>query len=479
MHRFFQWLFLASILTCASCGTESETAPETVTIYPEEYPHALRNPLKGFRPELWAKVKDNRYMTLVRDYIKWSDVEKNADDDLVANIRVLSQKRWKQHLGTGVRVIPRVYLDWDQQDGNEYWPEDLKAGDYSSPEFKRRVVRLVQALGECWNDDPRVAWVQMGIIGFWGEHHNPHPDAAMQALLGEVFSKAFPDKAVLIRHPEEFTDFDFGIYWDSWAHVRQTPQLKHGAGIERLNQLTGCWKIRPIEGEVAYNWGDWRIQPGDDPNDTLSDPVHREFLIDTIRNLHATALGWVSDYDPALPGVAEGADAVQQAFGYRFVLKEFAFNPVVALGDDLKIQFKVKNTGSAPFYRDWKPALSLLHSESRQVVWSHSMEHVDIRTWLPGDDWDEETNTYQIPAQSYTAEATIALPSSTDLPAGNYIIALSIPDPELNELGLRFAIKNYLKGGFHPLGKLAYGVEATGSYRVDEKLFDDPMPKGL
>jgi hypothetical protein len=45
-----------------------------------------------------------------------------------------------------IKVIPRVYLDWDEKTGNEYWPADMKVHDYSSDQFRQRVPRLVQWL---------------------------------------------------------------------------------------------------------------------------------------------------------------------------------------------------------------------------------------------------------------------------------------------------------------------------------------------
>ncbi|MEC8209837.1 MAG: hypothetical protein VX051_05195, partial [Verrucomicrobiota bacterium] len=175
IHRVFQLIsifvpmFLSSVL---SYGSDAGL----IVVNPEEYPSALRNPLKGFRPDMGRNVFRNRFATLARHYIKWNDLEQKKTDDLVANIRAYSDGRWARLRGTGVKVIPRVYLDWDRESGNEYWPSDLESGDYSSPEFKQRLLRLIEALGQCWDSDPRVAWVQMGIIGFWGEHHNPHPD---------------------------------------------------------------------------------------------------------------------------------------------------------------------------------------------------------------------------------------------------------------------------------------------------------------
>ena len=474
IYRASQWIgiFVTLFLSAAlSHGSDAGLA----VVYPEEYPSALRNPLKGFRPDTGRNISKSRFVTLARHYIKWNDLEQKQTDDLLANIRAYSDRKWAKLRGTGVKVIPRVYLDWDRESGNEYWPSDLESGDYSSLEFKQRVLRLIEALGECWDSDPRVAWVQMGIIGYWGEHHNPHPDHEMQQLLGAAFEKAFQNKQVLIRHPNEFEDFEFGVYWDSWAHQDQTFRQMHGAGIEQLNLKKRRWETHPIEGEVAYDWGSYRIQPGDNPNDTLSDSTHRDFLIDTVRRLHCTGLGWVANYDQADSAVAHGADAVQRVFGYRLVLEEFAFSPFVRNLGDLRIKFRVKNTGSAPFYRDWPLSVSLLDPESHRVAWSQEIENVDIRTWLPGDDWDERVGRYRVPAKTYSVDTTVPLPDNLKLPRGEYVVALSIPDPELEELGLRLAIQNYFEGDFHPLGIVAYGVNPTGRFTLLPESFADPM----
>jgi len=474
IHRVSQSIGICATLFLSAALSHGLDAG-LVVVHPEEYPSALRNPFKGFRPDTGRKISRSRFATLARHYIKWNDLEQKQTDDLVANIRAYSDKKWAKLRGTGVKVIPRVYLDWDRESGNEYWPSDLESGDYSSPEFKRRLLRLIEALGECWDSDPRVAWVQMGIIGYWGEHHNPHPDHEMQQLLGVAFEKAFQNKQVLVRHPNEFEDFEFGVYWDSWAHQEQTFRQMHGAGIEQLNLDKKRWETNPIEGEVAYDWGSYQIQPGDNPNDTLSDPTHRDFLIDTIRNLHCSALGWIANYDKAKPAVQAGAEEVQKAFGYRFVLEEFSYSPYVRKYGELAVGFSIKNTGSAPFYADWPVRLNLLDPLSHRVMWSQEIENLDIRTWLPGDDWDESMDRYLVPAKTYSVDIVVSLPGDFKVPVGEYVLALSIPDPDLEELGLRLAIQNYFEGDFHPLGIVAYGMNPTGRFTLLSESFADPM----
>ena len=61
------------------------------------------------------------------------------------------------------------------------------------------------------------------------------------------------------------------------------------------------------------------------------------------------------------------------------------------------------------------------------------------------------------------------------LPEGKYIVALSIPDPGDETLGIRLAVKNYFDGDYHPLGYIGYGRYPPSIDSLDEDSFDDPM----
>ena len=453
---------------------EGEVGPQMFTTYPTEYSGALRNPMKGFRYPAYRNNYDKEYATIVRCYLEWNELE-NDVSDTIQKIKDVCDLKWADVEEYGIKVIPRVYLDWGGEPGRQYWPADMTTGDYSSEQFKQRLVRLISRLGECWDDDPRVAWVQMGLIGRWGEHHNPDPTPEIQELMGDAFTQAFQNKKFLVRHANEFTDYDVGVYWDSWAHTQQIDKSAHGAGIKALNNATDRWKTHPIEGETAYNWGQSDIQPGDDPDDTLSDPVHREYLIDTIRELHCSGLGWIANYSQDDPVVRAGAEEVQKAFGYRFVIPHFCWGQRAEPDGSLQLLFSVINTGSAPFYEDWPLEFSLLDPETGDLVWRTLLDGVDVRQWLPGDDWDEDNDVYLDPPLAHEVDVNVTLPGFSRLPAGEYIAALAIVDPIGQRPSLRFAVNNYLNGGRHPLGRVGIGLDIAGNHIPDNAFFDDPM----
>jgi len=461
------------VAEASQAGVDCENGAPLITVFPDENTDALKNPLKGFRANR-KDAADHEYGTIGREYIRWSDIE-NDESDTVQKIRDYCNSKWAGLDQQGIKVIPRVYLDWDSNSGNEYWPADMATGDYSSTQFTQRLERLIYRLGECWNDDPRVAWVQMGLIGYWGEHHHPGVSPELQQLMGDAFTEAFPDKKFLVRSPEDFQNYEVGIYWDSWAHANQINS--HGALLENLNNETGRWKVVPIEGETAYNWGDYPTQPGDNPDDTLSDPAHRDFLLDTIYNLHCSGLGSISRYTDSDPVVSAGAQEVQKAFGYRFLIPQITWTGRVEPDGILRLAMTIRNTGAAPFYHDWPLEFSLLDPVTRAPLWKTILDDVDIRDWLPGDDWDEENNQYQMPASNYTVHASIPVPRDR-VPKGEYIAALAVLDPVGRKPALRFAVQNYFNGGRHPIGRVGVGVDLGDSYELNPSVFDDPRAEG-
>jgi len=437
--------------------------PTIVTVKPRGYSCALRNPLKGLRAR--RGVFNHEWATLWHSYIRWNSIE-NDENDGMDKIKTLCDQYWEDAEKHNIKIIPRVYLDWDEKEGNEYWPADMKTGDYSSEQFMRRVVRLVRRLGLLWDNDPRVAFIEMGIIGYWGEHHHPLPSSEMQELLGLVFTQAFKNKLVMVRHPSEFRPYKFGIHNDSWA-CQTHSQWKYSIGMAELGD---CWTIAPMGGEVAYGWKD-ELPPGPSPNATLTDSDNKEHLIYTIRWLHCTQLGWVADYDQKDPKVRSGAQEVQKALGYRFILDKVCYPAKISSHKAFNVSFVVRNIGSAPFYYNWPVEVSLLDSKTRNPVWRDTFKDLDIRQWLPGDQWNKTTKLYELRPKSYKVDGTFRVPQTVE--SGEYIVALAILDPAGMLPSIRFAIENYFEGGRHPIGLVGVGKTALEPI-LDPASFDNP-----
>lgn len=434
-------------------------AQENITVNPIEYTQPIRNPLRGFRgSEISTK---NEWSTVGKYYVGWNELENNASDD-VDKIINWTNKHWKGVEDNNIKIVPRVWLDYPRR--KPAWPNDMTIGDFTSEQFKSRVKDLIRKLGEAWDNDPRVAFVEIGIVGKWGEQHSPHPTKEVQDIIGKAYTEAFLHKKLLRSLPDEFVKFHFGFCWDSFAHYDEIDMYE-----QPLLDMGDYWKTAIIEGETAYNWGEYKIQAGDNPDDTLLDTVHRYFLESFIKELHCTSLGWVSQYNASNPEIKKAAEEVQKTFGYRFVINEFTYPKSIITGKSFELSFSVTNIGVAPFYYDWPVELSLLDNKGK-IVWKEIFKDVDIRKWYPGDKYNKITKQYDDKPEVNIINNSFTL--NTELPKGIYTIAISILDPAGNIPSLRFAIENYFIGGRHPMGYL--GVDTIPSQlKIPFEKFDN------
>ena len=178
-------------------------------------------------------------------------------------------------------------------------------GGYFDPTFQDRVKALVEKIGKAWDNDPRVAYIEMGIIGQWGEQHSPmigtywKPHDAdvheanktwipgIEKTLGDAFTAAFKNKKVMVRYAYDFKDYEFGYYWDSWGIAEEDVR-----GYEEMMKMGNRWKVQPIGGEICWNWGDFSRYSS--LTDILANDATRKKIIKQIRDLHCNHLGYFS-----------------------------------------------------------------------------------------------------------------------------------------------------------------------------------------
>lgn len=444
-------LLIFVLITAATgfCIEESGAPTEnivTITVNLTETDEAFKNPMKGLRPTKHInsyRFGDYEYASTYKNYIKYTDLE-YYEDDSVEKIKNWCDIEWDGIETKNIKVIPRVVIEYpNAPDGGEYWPHGIPHGGNDSVEWygkilKSRLAAMALKLGEAWDNDPRVAAVELGLWGKWGEHHifSQRIPPSFQKELGDAFTQAFKNKKVMVRYPETFSKYNFGYYWDSFA---LPDDAENGRGIIQKKR----WMTQMISGEVAYDWGN-QSKLGGSPNGTLSSNSNTDYVIDWIRKTHASSLGWIAEY--SINGadgniIQANAARVQKELGYRFVINLVTFSSRTIQGGALKVSFNVSNVGNAPFYYNWPVEVSLLDN-NRLPVWKDRLI-TDITQWLPGESYNI-TGNFTIPA---------------DLANGVYTLAFAVLDPAGNKPSLRFANTNYYKGGRTPIGKIGVGQE--------------------
>lgn len=528
MKKSIGFCLLLAVLGTGCAKDDGEHFPDTgstgsttvengvVKVVPYEYYQAFRNPMKGFREFFGPGIDKKRdeypypYGTLIKEYMQWNMME-NVESDGVDKVIAYSNHRWEGVEDMNVKVVPRPFIVWMEAyeggvEKNTYtdhpddlngwhWPSDFprevrsddndtpSTGGYFDPTFQDRIKKLIAKLGEAWDNDPRVAYVEMGIIGEWGEHHDPnittywqpHSQSyhvanrtwipGIEEVLGDAFKAAFKNKKVMVRYAYEFEDYDFGIYWDSWAISEEEER-----GYNAMMRRGDYWRTQPVGGEITWNWGDLYNKGYRSLEDCLANTETRTKVINQIRALHCNHLGgvtWANFQDPVFQ---VNAALVQKTLGYRFVIKEFSYPTRIEKGKPFDVKLKVVNTGSSPFYYDWPVEIALLNASSHRKVWSTTLNDVHISQWMPGEDWDSANSCYRTPAKENEVTATLTL--DEDLDPEKYIISVAVLDPAGMLPSLRFAAMNYFSGGRHPMGYIGVGADCD-EYGLTNVRFDD------
>ncbi|QGQ98780.1 DUF4832 domain-containing protein [Paenibacillus psychroresistens] len=433
-----------------------------ITVNPLETSEAFKNPNMGFRPSVYIgsnTFPDKEYTSIYKQYIRYTDLENFASDS-VQKIKDWSNTAWAGIEARNIKVVPRVVIVYPNT--GEFWADGIPNNDpverWTSDTYKSRMVAFIAKLGQAWDNDPRVAAIELGLFGNWGEQHiwplkfadgTDRIPLSFQTAFGNAYTAAFPNKKVMIRYPDTFTSYNFGTQWDSFA----LPDDATGGNgeISRDN-----WRTQINSGEVAYDWGN-QANLGGSPDGTLGSTANTNYVIDWIMNTHTSSLGWIAEYNAGNPTVEIGATAMQKVLGYRYVINQATFSGNVTPGQTMNVSLSIVNKGSSPMYYNWPVEASLLRAD-KSVAWSGTF-NTNITQWLPGTNWNSSSRTYSNAPAVNTVSGAFTIPSN--LAAGTYTLAVAVLDPAGNKPSVRFANTNYYNGGRTPLGKVGIGQDPS------------------
>lgn len=425
---------LAAVVSLAT-GTPAVARPaaDTPQWTPLSYtPAPVDNPLKGFMPYAgsyqtfpysmeWFYLPLRDVMTGPKTF-DWAPVEKQLNA-IAARGHQAVFRFYVDYPGkpTG---IPQYLLDqglvthaYDENGNNGV----SVAPDYDDPRLVTALDTFITALGRRYDGDPRIGFLTLGLIGFWGEWHTwPHdgstlpenwmPSTEVLTRILNRFDGSFARTRLLARYPSpQNKDLNIGYHDDSFAFETLPPTSWHF--VQRLidEDVTGKWQREPIGGELRPE-----IQSclWDQP---VTCPQYEDYAA-SVRQTHAS---WLIDHAAfAGPGYTGEnyfrALAASRSLGYELTVTEAAVSRA-------RVSVRVANRGAAPFYYDWRAELAAVDSQGRIVRrWPTRWSMAGIQ---PG----------QEPAQLSTRIDT------SGLRAGRYDIVLRVPNPLPNGIPLRFA----------------------------------------
>lgn len=408
-------LVTACLVACAARMSQAQTV-----ITPKAAPGALDNPLKGCAPYVEADKAPTQPCSMAFHETSWRSLEPQEGKYA---FHKWETEKWNAGFSKGKHVVIRVFLDYPHQEiGVPKWLIDKgvkmtpytdwgggMSPDYSSPILLESLLRFIKAYGARYDRDPRVAFVELGMLGFWGEWHTYPRDElfaseSVQRVVIDAMHAAFPHKPMMARDASRHAgELPWMGYFDDML-----PEDTDGDEFSFLARMrsakrTDNWKVAPTGGEMV---------PG----------AAKKFLganFPTLQKAVESAhFSWVGPYSPPMEQggdsrFLENSQAIVRRMGYDFRLTRIS---VSRSGSSVGIEGV--NQGVAPFYYPWAVRIGLLDRKNRVV--SQWTSRIDLRTWLPG------------PFKALLKPNLYA-------PAGRYRLALGIVDPWTQKPAIKFA----------------------------------------
>lgn len=441
----FSLLAVTGFLTLPSADTgPAATAAE---IKPGEWvslaagPAPAANPLQGFVPfegrydamphsMEWFYIPLNSTVTGPGTYT-WSELEARLNS--VASRGHQAAFRFYLDYPGKPSGVPAYLLDagLTTRSYSDYGNQGISVSpDYEDPRLGQALDDFIAAFGAKYDGDSRIGFLQLGLLGFWGEWHTyPHDgwaspenwtaSATAQQRVVQAYTKAFTKTRLQVRYPTTANSSStLGYHDDSFA-----AETLPGTGwhfVDKLRQAgaTEKWLTQPVGGELRIELQHCLFD-APVPCPEVSDPTRKDFP----GSVAATHASWLLNHHAFSPGYSgaelSNATAAAQSLGYRFQATGFSLTPGTLAGQsDLKLS--LRNTGTAPFYYNWPVQVAAVAGDGKIArTWTTPWK---LTTLKPG-----MTSTWTAPL------------GTTGLPAGYYTLVLRPVNPLANGVPLRFA----------------------------------------
>ena len=260
---------------------------------------------------------------------------------------------------------------------------------YDDPVFLEKLENFVRAMAERYDNNPNVAFVDIGSFGTWGEGHTVHASRIDYGLATlkkhiDLHSKYFRHTQLCISDDVdgpnntsgEYPVMDYALSQgvtmrdDSIQSAAPPRSWFHGDMAQRF------WPTMPVIMEHAHyhkprDRGDWG---------------KGEILMKAIEEYHASFLSihwWPYEY---LEENRELIDRINRRLGYRLQLRKIEYPERVRIGETFKVTSFWANAGVAPCYAGGYPCFTI-KDDKGGIVSTHvdrSLNVKDLAVAKPG-----------------------------------------------------------------------------------------------
>lgn len=314
--------------------------------------------------------------------------------------------------------------------------------DYNDPQYLARAQALFTALGQRYNHDPRLGWLDMSLYGCWGEWNDscvtyPSPTGAVpmtaanrQALIN-MQAQAFADKRFLmLTGQQDSLDYALSLQrtYPIGIRIDCLGSASLGGARDSLDSNAGeldRWRTAPVYFEYCGN---------PDLQQAYNDikTYHASIIGDGDGNLHS-----FQSYSVLSQSLLKQSFQVS---GYRYVLDSLSLSSSLAAGQPFSVITRWSNTNVAPTYHPWNVMIQL-RDPTGHIVWQE-VSKTNLQTLLPTSDANGRDTPVTITDQ-------FTLPAN--LSKGSYTLSVQVIDPT---------------GYYRPLKLAIQGVQPDGSYTL-------------
>ncbi len=430
---------LALIMFAMAAAFTPGSSRAQVVVHPEPAPGPLDNPLKGWCPYTNANPIKLPY-SMVFLYAPWRELE--PEEGRFA-FEKWERTAWSVPVAHGKHVVLRIFIDYPGRPSGlpDWLKNEVKlthyddhggglAPDYDNPRMVAAMERLIAAMGTLYDKHARVAFVQLGLLGFWGEWHTyPRPalyaKPATERRIIDAYRRAFPNKILMARYARDHAAAQpwLGFHDDMFPEDTDNGQAWSFLSGIRKSARDVNWKRAAVGGEMVPHQARKWLGPKFD---------------ETLRVTELAHFTWVGPYCPALdqtdsPDFRKAAESLVRRMGYQFRLTEIRHPAEIPAGGNLSIAITGMNDGVAPFYYAWPVELALI-DESNKLT-ARIPLRCDIRTWQPG---------------RFELKADVVVKADP----GRFKLALGIIDPWTNQPAIRFANNLPIRKGWTVLSNI-------------------------
>ncbi len=363
---------------------------ELTTWQYEASDEALNNPLTG--NAVWADsdAVHPQQFSLVYANITWKELE--PEEGHYAFETLEEKYRFAQWKNLGKHLILRFVMDIPGDAPHCDLPEWLAgriAGtsyvisygrgwspDYHAPELMAAHRKALKALGDRYDSDPFVAFVELGSLGHWGEWHvheslGTLPDEATRNQYIQDYLDAFHETHLMMRRPfRSASENGMGLFNDAVGDNRATllwlDWIENGGEYQgeadALSPMPDSWKTCPIGGELSTSKKVSKYL-NDDQN-----------LLHLLRLSHASWVGPNSFSEIKEEKLQASLDHLLNSIGYRLRVTR------CSLEQDL-LTVEIRNDGIAPFYYPWPVQVRMTDFDGNNTILESEL---DLREILPG-----------------------------------------------------------------------------------------------